>query len=81
MKFVLFMFLLTSFSMAAPTGQKKNLPVKPEEFQVKNDRQVQEKLKILDKKEEDCDDKARKPVEIKPESISLTGSAGCTLPE
>ncbi len=34
------------------------------------------------KKEEDCDDKAKKPIEIKPESISLGGgTAGCTLPE
>ncbi len=34
------------------------------------------------KKEEDCDDKAKKPVEIKPETISLGGgNAGCTLPE
>jgi hypothetical protein len=31
------------------------------------------------KKEEDCDDKAKKPVEIKPESISLSGNTGCSL--
>lgn len=37
--------------------------------------------KILeDKKEEDCDDKAKKPVEIKPETISLSGGdTGCSL--
>jgi hypothetical protein len=34
------------------------------------------------KKEEDCDDKAKKPIEIKPETISLGGgNTGCTLPE
>ncbi len=33
------------------------------------------------KKEEDCDDKAKKPIEIKPETISLSGNTGCTLPE
>lgn len=34
------------------------------------------------KKEEDCDDKAKKPIEIKEESISLGGgNTGCTLEE
>lgn len=34
------------------------------------------------KEEEDCDDKAKKPIEIKPETISLGGgNTGCTLPE
>ncbi|MES2527868.1 MAG: hypothetical protein V4598_12315 [Bdellovibrionota bacterium] len=34
------------------------------------------------KKEEDCDDKAKKPIEIKPETISLGGgNTGCSLPE
>ena len=32
-------------------------------------------------KEEDCDDKAKKPIEIKPETISLSGNTGCSLPE
>lgn len=32
-------------------------------------------------KEEDCDDKAKKVIEIKEETISLTGNAGCTLDE
>lgn len=32
-------------------------------------------------KEEDCDEKAKKPVEIKPETISLSGNAGCSLDE
>ena len=33
------------------------------------------------KNEEDCDDKAKKPIEIKEDSISLTGNTGCTLDE
>lgn len=32
-------------------------------------------------KEEDCDDKAKQPIEIKEESISLSGNTGCTLEE
>lgn len=33
------------------------------------------------KKEEDCDDKAKKPIEIKQETISLSGNTGCSLDE
>lgn len=29
--------------------------------------------------EEDCDEKAKKPIEIKEETISLNNSTGCTL--
>ncbi len=32
-------------------------------------------------KEEDCDDKAKKKIEIKEETISLSGNTGCTLEE
>lgn len=32
-------------------------------------------------KEEDCDDKAKKPIEIKEDTISLGGNTGCTLDE
>jgi len=32
-------------------------------------------------KEEDCDDKAKKVIEIKEETISLTGNTGCSLDE
>jgi hypothetical protein len=31
--------------------------------------------------EEDCDQKAKKPIEIKEDSISLSGDAGCSLEE
>lgn len=33
------------------------------------------------KKEEDCDDKAKKVIEIKEETISLSGNTGCSLDE
>lgn len=33
------------------------------------------------KAEEDCDEKAKKPIEIKEETISLSGNTGCTLEE
>lgn len=33
------------------------------------------------KKEEDCDTKAKKPIEIKAETISLSGNTGCSLDE
>lgn len=31
--------------------------------------------------EEDCDDKAKQPIEIKEETISLSGNTGCSLEE
>jgi|LakMenEpi03Aug12_release.lakeMendotaPanAssembly.Ray.scaffolds.fasta_scaffold4326102_1 hypothetical protein len=86
MKFFLFILVTSSSAFSAPVAQKKVLPVSKEEEMVKQDKVARaklanEKLKMLDKKEEDCDKKSKKPVEIKPESISLTGNAGCSLPE
>lgn len=89
MKFLIALMFLSSLAVAAPTGKAKILPVTKEEEQVKKDKiardqAAKEKLKMLDKKEEDCDDKAKKTVEVKPETISLgggLGTAGCTLPE
>lgn len=83
MKILVGLFLLSSIAYAAPTASKKILPVTKEDEMVKKDKIAKEKLKMLDKKTEDCDDKAKKPVEIKPESISLSGAgaAGCTLDE
>jgi hypothetical protein len=75
---------LMLFSTAVLAGPNRILPVTKESEQVKKDKIAQEKLKMLDKnkKAEDCDDKAKKPVEIKPESISLgSGTAGCSLDE
>lgn len=77
MKFLMVTMLLSTFVFANPAGSKKNLPVN--EDKIAKDKVTSEKLKMLDQKEEDCDDKAKKPVEIKPEAISLTGNAGCTL--
>ena len=77
MKVLIAAFLFSSVAMAVAPETKKNPPVKKVEQKVTN-----EKLKMLDKKEEDCDDKAKKPVVIVPETISLGGgNAGCTLPE
>lgn len=89
MKFLMIVMILSSVAMAASLAKTKILPVTKEEEMVKKDKLARdkvakEKLKMLDKKEEDCDDKAKKPVEIKPEAISLSGglgTAGCTLPE
>ena len=81
MKFLIALMVFSSFAVAAPTGTKKVLPVTKEEEMVKKEKLAKEKLKMLDKKTEDCDDKAKKQVEIKPESISLSGNAGCSLDE
>lgn len=79
MKFLIALMFVSSFAVAAPSTSTKNLPVTKEEEIVKKNKMAEEKLKMLDKNEEDCDEKAKKPIEIKPESISLTGNAGCTL--
>lgn len=78
MKTFLILALLSSSVFAGPN---RILPVTKEDEQVRKEKIAQEKLKMLDKnkKEEDCDEKAKKPIEIKPESISLGGNAGCTL--
>lgn len=78
MKFLVLTLLVTTAAYAAPKATQKILPVTKEEEAVKRDKVAQEKLKALDKKE-DCDEKAKKPVEIKPEAITLGGNAGCTL--
>jgi hypothetical protein len=73
-------FLMTStLVLAAPASKSKILPVTKEEELVKREKIAKEKLKVLDAKVEDCDEKAKKPIEIKPEAISLTGNAGCSL--
>lgn len=85
MKTFLVLALLTS--AAAFAGPNRILPVTKEDEMVRAEKEriAKEKLKKIEaasKKEEDCDDKAKKPVEIKPESISLGGgTAGCSLDE
>ena len=78
MKFVIGLILLTSFAYAAPVTKKAEPLKKPVAAQKP---QGNKALEALNKKEEDCDDKAKKPVEITPESISLSGNAGCLLDE
>lgn len=80
MKVLIAALFISSVALAANNGQKRILPVTKEQEQIKKDKVAQEKLKALGiKEDEDCDEKAKKPVEIKPESISLSGNAGCTL--
>ena len=68
--------MIVSLSCNARTVKKKD--VVPAKKQVTETKPVHPALK----KEEDCDDKAKKPIEIKPETISLGGgSTGCSLPE
>ncbi len=84
MKTFLVLSLLVSASAFA--GPNRILPVTKEDEMVRAEKEkmAKEKLKKVEaanKKEEDCDDKAKKPVEIKPESISLSGNTGCSLDE
>ena len=74
MNYLIAMFLFSTFLVAAPNGS-----VTKRQEAIKKEKITNEKLKMLNKKEEDCDEKAKKPIEIKPESISLTGNAGCSL--
>jgi len=79
MKLVLFLTLISFACFAGPKAQQKILPVSKIEEVVKNDKMVNDKLKKIKEEKEDCDKKAQKKVEIKPESISLTGNTGCSL--
>jgi hypothetical protein len=72
--FILTMLVSLSSNALSPVTKKETSPVKK---QVAESKPVHPALK----KEEDCDDKAKKPVEIKVETISLGSNTGCTLPE
>jgi hypothetical protein len=74
MKVILIASLICSSAIAA-SGPKKEVLTKKEIEAIKRGK------KLPEKKEEDCDEKAKKPIEIKPETISLGGNAGCTLDE
>lgn len=81
MKFILALLVAASAStFAAPA--KKAMPAPKEDMAIrKNDQKIKEP-NALDKKPEDCDDKAKKPVEITPDAISLGGgNTGCSLEE
>lgn len=73
MKWMLFFSLLSVTAFANSNKLKKE----------SSDQFVKKEILSVDKNKstEDCDDKAKKKVEIKPESISLSGNAGCSLDE
>lgn len=77
MKFFIALAFVSIACVAAPSNSKKAEPVR-KDIQVTKQK-PSEAAKAVLKKEEDCDDKAKKPVEIKPESISLSGNTGCSL--
>jgi hypothetical protein len=81
MKLVMVMLLASGSVLAMPAGTKKTLPVTKAVSIVKNENKKNKELKVQDKKAADCDDKAKKPVEITPESINLSGTTGCSLDE
>lgn len=64
-------------SGAAFAGPAKILPVNKAEVAAKKEAAK----KIKDLKVAPCDEKAKKPVEIIPEAISLSGNTGCSLDE
>ncbi len=72
------LLMIVSLSCNAVSPAKKETTTKTVETKTTETKPVHPALK----KEEDCDDKAKKPIEIKPETISLGGgNTGCTLPE
>ncbi|WPU64816.1 hypothetical protein [Peredibacter starrii] len=74
MKFFIVLALVASSAVyAAPTATKRAAPVQKEMEAAKKETAKSQK------KEEDCDDKAKKPIEIKEETISLSGNTGCSL--
>lgn len=80
MKIFLGLGLFSLSVLAAPVATKRILPVTKDDTLIKREKLAKEKIKALDKKAEDCDTKAKKPIEIKAESISLGGgTAGCSL--
>ncbi len=75
MKYVLVVLVLSSFSLVGCNKQETK-----SETSAAKAVSGQEAGSEWTKTEEDCDDKAKKPVEITPESVSLSGGdAGCTL--
>ncbi len=75
MKILISLLIVSSCVFANSTKPKAQVPAKA----VKTETKATGIPGKDQKKEEDCDDKAKKTVEIKPESISLTGNTGCTL--
>ena len=76
---VLSLFTLALSCMAETTTAKKTLPVEKSEKFVKAEKVTAKNAGA--KAEEDCDEKAKKPIEIKEETISLSGNTGCSIDE
>jgi hypothetical protein len=74
--FILLMFVSLSCNALSPAKKETTTKTKVE-TKTSQTKPVHPALKEV----EDCDDKAKKPIEIKPETISLSGNTGCTLPE
>lgn len=75
MKFVLLALIFSSGSYAET---KKNLPVKDRPVRLEERPQLTGKAAEILKDDEDCEDKAKKVVEVVPEAVTL-GTGGCTL--
>lgn len=75
MKYILVVLVLSSFSLVGCNKQESK-----SEASAAKAVSGQEAGSEWTAAEEDCDDKAKKPVEITSESVSLSGGdAGCTL--
>ena len=81
MKALLFTLLMTSCLNAAPPAPTTNKKTTVNDSKTAMDQKKPVEPNALDKKTEDCYEKAKKPVVITPESISLSGNAGCSLDE
>lgn len=75
---ILSLFALALSCNADSSSAKKNLPISKTDQFVKSE---QAKTTTGGKAEEDCDEKAKKPIEIKEDTISLSGNTGCSLDE
>ncbi len=80
MKSVVALAVLVAFGQAHAILPKQAEPVKKTKETTAKGKQ-NTAPNALDKKAADCDEKAKKPVEITPESISLSGTTGCSLDE
>lgn len=77
MKYLLLALFISAGSFAETT---KILPVQDKPVKLQEKPKLTGKAAEVLKDEEDCDDKAKKEVEIIPETVTL-GSGGCTLGE
>ncbi len=77
MKFLIVLGLLSSLAFAQTHTKKPAVSSPAKKTTAKT---MPKHPALQTKKEEDCDEKAKKPIEIKPQSISLSGgNTGCSL--